>query len=182
MASKMRRGKIWPFFLIALFCQCCLTPIGILAFAPFLAIIYNRKAFIPSLWITALTGLIVDLLSASLPFGIHALNYMLTTALLYRYRHYFVDKPIGLASFTGVFSLLSTAVGCLLLLLFGSDLPMTPLGLATDFLLMPLLDGFYALLCFSFPILLYQFLRKQWFRFLFFKKETKKKNEETANP
>lgn len=178
----MRQGKIWPFFLIALFCQCFLTGVGILAFAPFLAIVYNRQAFIPSLWTAALTGLIVDLLSASLPFGIHALNYTLTTALLYRYRHYFVDKPIGLALFTGVFSLLSTTFRCLLLLLFGSDLPLNPLGLATDFLLMPLLDGLYALLCFSFSILLYQFLRKQWFRFLFFKKETKKKSEETANP
>ena len=172
MAQKQ---VIWPFFLIALFFS--LNPIApLIAFAPFLALTYYRFSFIPSLWMATLCGLISDLLSPHI-FGIYALNYACVTFLIFRYRIYFVEKPIGLASLTLLISIISSCLSIILFFLYGIPLPFTLKGFCTDFTLMPLLDGVYALLCFSYPLILYRFLRRQWFRFLFLRKQIKKKEE-----
>ncbi len=174
----MMRQKTWPFFLIALFFA--LTSIlPVLPFSPYLAILFRRSQLTKALWISALCGLILDLLSVS-PFGIHALTMTLTTACIFRFRVYFIDKPIGLASYTALISLALTIFSRLTLIFYDSGLPFTFKGFVTDFLLLPVGDALYALLCFSYPLILYRLLRKLYFRFLFLKKESNKKKEELS--
>lgn len=173
MAQKQ---VIWPFFLIALFFSLSsLAPLC--TFAPFIAMAYYRYSFNVCIWLSALCGLILDLL-CSTSFGIYTLNFTLVNVLLYRYRIYFVEKPIGLASLTFIFSILFSMTTRLFFFLYGIALPLTFKSMVTDFLLMPLIDAVYSLLCFSCPLILYRLARRQWFLFLFFKKETKKKKEE----
>jgi len=178
----MKKYPLWPFFLISLFFTfysgALLPTYTFLSFAPFLAIAFNRYTLPRSLWLAASCGLIMDLLSSLTPFGFHALIYVIVTFCLYRFRLFFVEKALGLSSFTVIFSLLSTLLERSFLNLFEISLPLTWKGIVSDFLIMPLLDGFYAFLWFSCPLMLYHLLRRQWFRFLFFRKETKKKREE----
>lgn len=180
----MKKHPLWPFFFIALFfafySAALLPTYTFLPFSPFLVIVLKRFSFPRSLWIAAGCGLIMDLLSNSTPLGFHGVNYVIATFCLYRFRHYFVEKALGLCSFTFLFSFLSTLTHRLMLILFGIMLPITWKSIATDLALMPFLDGFYAFLWFSCPLLLYHFLRQQWFRFLFFRKELKKKKENQA--
>lgn len=173
MAQKQ---VIWPFFFIALL-MTLMSPWPLTFFAPFLAMVYYRHSMIGSLWIAAGCGIFIDLLSSIL-LGIYTLNYVAISFFLFRYRIYFVEKPMGLASLTFIFSILSTLVTRIFFLFVGITLPFTLKGGLTDFLLLPLVDGVYALLFFSCPLILYRLARRQWFRFLFFRKETKKKREE----
>lgn len=173
MAQKQ---VVWPFYLIALLIA-LMSPWPLTFFAPFLAMIYHRHSLIGSLWISSGCGIVIDLLSTT-PFGIYTLNYVAVSLLLYRYRIYFVEKPIGLASLTLIFSIMSSIVTRTFFLIIGISIPFTLKGGVTDFLLLSLADGIYALLFFSCPLILYRLARRQWFRFLFFRKETKKKREE----
>lgn len=171
----MKQQKTWPFFLIALFFA--LTSLfSVLPFSPYLAILYHRSEWVKALWISTLCGFILDLLSTA-PFGMHALQMFLAALFLYGFRIYFVDKPIGLASYTALISLTSTLLSRLSLTLYDPALPFTFKGLTTDFILMPLADALYAFLFFSCPLICYRLMRKVYFHFLFFKKETNKKKE-----
>ena len=167
----MKEEKTWPFFLIALFFSLS-SFTSVLAFSPYLAILYRRSGWIKALWIATLCGLILDLLSTS-PFGLHALQMLLVTIFLYRLRIFFVDKPIGLASYTALISLTSTLFSRFALIVCDLPLPFTLKGFLTDFILMPIGDALYAFLFFSCPFILCQLLRKLYFYFLFIKKERK---------
>ncbi|QVL57108.1 MAG: hypothetical protein KFB93_06935 [Simkaniaceae bacterium] len=172
----MTRQKTWPFFLIALFFA--LTSLfPVLPFSPYLAILYRQSEWLKALWISVLCGLILDLLGAS-PFGLHALQMLLVTVSLYRMRIYFINKPIGLASYTALISLALTIFSRFSLIFYDAGLPFTFKGLVTDFIFMPFIDALYAFLFFSCPLILYRLLRKLYFHFLFLKKETNKKEEE----
>ncbi|MDN3508930.1 MAG: hypothetical protein P0S93_02740 [Candidatus Neptunochlamydia sp.] len=165
----MKRQKTWPFFLIALFFT--LTSFfPVLPFSPYLAILYQRSEWIKALWISTLCGCILDLLSTS-SFGLHALQMLLVTICLYRLRIHFIDKPIGLASYTALISLASTLFSRLSLLLYDPGFPFTFKGLITDFILMPLADALHAFLFFSCSLIFYRLLQKLYFRFLLLKKE-----------
>ena len=165
----MKRQKSWPFFLMALFFS--LTSFfPVLHFSPYLAILFRCSGRIKALWISALCGFILDLLSTS-PFGLHALKMLLVTIFLYRFRIYFIDKPIGLASYTTLISFVSTLISRLSLIFYDLALPLTFKGLMTDFILMPLTDALYALLFFSYPPIFYQFLRKNLLSLPFFDKK-----------
>lgn len=171
-----RRPFIFPFFLLSLFFA-VVSPIPIVTFAPFLIITYSRYSFLGCLWTAGGCGFIIDLLSA-LPFGMHTFSYIVVTILLRRYSIYFVDGPLGLAALSFLFSICLSVVMKIIFSISGIPLTFNLQGLTTDFLLMPILDGIYALLFFSLPLIFYRFILRQWFRFLFFKKETKKKREE----
>ncbi len=178
----MIKQKTWPYFLIALFFT--LTSIfPVLAFSPYLAILYRRKGLIHALWMSTLCGLILDLLSTA-PFGLYAMEMALLSACMFRFRIYFVDKPIGLSSYTALISLVFTIFSRFALMIYDPILPFTFQGFVTDFLLLPLGDAFYAFLFFSCPLLLYRWFKskfqKLYFRFLFFKKESNKKEEELS--
>lgn len=180
----MKKHPLWPFFFLSLFFTFYLTALFpkyiLLPFSPFLITASHYCSLAKSLWLATVCGLIMDLVSSLTPFGFHALTYVIVTFFLYRFRLFFVEKALGIISFTALFSFLSTFLGRVFLSFFGIPLPFIWPHVITDFLLMPILDGLYAFLCFSCPLMFYHFLRQQWFRFLFLRKETKKKKEKTV--
>jgi rod shape-determining protein MreD len=155
---------LFPFALasfFALFGTAFLPHVKILAFAPFLALLYNKRTFQSSLWLASLCGLAVDLLSSEFRLGLYALNYCLATLLLYRQkRHFFEDKPLALCLFTLLISVVSTVLQLLLISIFDKALPLSGKMLVTDLLIMPLLDTAYAFLWFSCPMMLYLHIQK----------------------
>ncbi len=175
----MKKQRIWPYFLIA-FCFALFSHFPLLPFSPFYAILYRRSSLVTALWTSAGCGFILDLLSTG-PFGTQTLIAVAAVFFLYRYRIYFVDKPVGLLSYTLIISVFLTLLNRISYFLHDPTFPFTLKGFATDFLLLPLVDSLYALLLFSYPLIVYRFLKKQWFRFHFLKKESRKKKEESIN-
>ena len=57
-----------------------LSKLTILAFIRFLAIVILKRPLTRALWISAFVGALVDILLDD-PIGVHALNYVVTTAL-----------------------------------------------------------------------------------------------------
>lgn len=165
----MRQVPLYfPFALalfFALFGLVFLPHVHLLVFSPFLGLLYNRCQFVGALWIASLCGLVIDLLSSEFRFGIHALNYGLTTLLLYKQKRHFVeDKPLALSLFTILISLVSTLWQLLLISIFDRALPLSGKLLFTDLVLMPLADALYAFLWFSCPMLLFLHIKKKGWR------------------
>lgn len=155
----------FPFALalfFALFGSALFPTLHLMAFSPFLALLYNRCCFFVSLWIASLCGLIVDLLSSEFRLGNHALSYCLSTLMLYRYKkHFFDDKPLALSLFTVLISSIMTIFQLLLIAIFDRALPLSGKLFVTDLLLMPIADALYAFLWFSCPLLLYSHIQKK---------------------
>ena len=162
---------LFPFFLSLFFAICgtaILPHIRLLSFSPFLALLYNRCSFHKSLWIASLCGLSIDLFSSEFRLGIHALNYCLTTFLLYNQKqHFFEDKPLALSLFTALISVVSTIMQLLLISIFDRALPLSFKLFYIDLIIMPLADGLYAFLWFSCPIMLYLHFKKIGWRAFF---------------
>lgn len=121
-------------------------------FAPFLIILYYQKSLPICLWGSILCGLILDLLSSRSHFGLYALNYTLTTFVLYpQRRHFFGDRLSTLPLMTFLFSLISTSFQSLLMSIFGTPVLLSWHWVLTDLWLMPLGDAAYAFICFILP-------------------------------
>lgn len=155
---------IIPFLLAlsaALFGNVFLPHIKLIAFAPFLAIVFTRKTFVASLWLACLSGLVIDLLSSQLRFGLHSLNYCLTAILIFHQkRNFFEDKPTALSLYTALVSCASSVIQLFLIYAFDTGLNFSWMLMITDLILMPLTDGVYAFLWFVLPIKGYKFLQK----------------------
>lgn len=128
-------------------------------YAPFLVISFFNLGFGATLWLSCLCGLAVDLFSSS-HFGLHALTYVICAFIFYRQRRFFKEAPINIAIFSSIISLFYTIANAALLFLFDSGIKMNFLGLTTDFVVLPLFDGLYALLCFALPIKGFELLKK----------------------
>ncbi len=159
---------LFPFGLalfFSLFGTAFLPNVHLLAFSPFFALLYNRKSFIAALWIAALCGLSIDLLSSNLRLGLHALTACLTTLVLYQQKkHFFEDKPLALSLFTLLISIVFTLIQLLVISIFERALPFSGKQLLTDCLIMPLFDAVYAYLWFSCPMMLYLHIKKVGWR------------------
>jgi rod shape-determining protein MreD len=165
----MRQVPLIFTFSLALFFALCgtvlLPHVRLLAFSPFLAILYNQTRFVKSLWIGSLCGLAVDLLCSEFRLGIHALNYCLTTLLLYKQKkHFFEDKALALSLFTVIISVVSTLLQFFLISVFDHALPLSGKLLVTDLMIMPLADAIYAFLWFTCPMMLYLHIKKVGWR------------------
>jgi rod shape-determining protein MreD len=161
----MRRVPLlFPFFLacfFALFGAALTQEVKLLAFSPFLALLYNRFTFQGSLWIASLCGLIIDLVSSQFCLGVYALNYCVTTFILYRQRkHFFEDKPLALCLFTLFISAVSTGLDLLFIAAFADSVPFSRNLLWADLVAMPLLDAVFAYFWFCCPIMLYLHVQK----------------------
>ncbi len=155
---------IVSFFLALTFAVCgtvFLPRVHLLAFSPFLAILYHNTRFTKSLWIASLCGLIIDLLSSEFRFGVHALNYCLTTLLLYKQKKHFIeDKAIALSLFTVIISVVSTLLQFFLIFIFDRALPLSGKLILTDLIIMPVADAVYAFLWFTCPLKLFAHIKK----------------------
>jgi len=155
---------IFPFSFALFFAICgtvFLPQVHLLAFSPFLALLYNKTSFIKSLWIASLCGLTIDLLSSEFRFGIHALNYCLTTLLLYKQKRHFVeDRSLALSLFTAIVSIASTLLQFFLISIFDRALPLSGKLIITDLVIMPLADAAYAFLWFICPMKLFIHIKK----------------------
>lgn len=149
--------------LTALLLQGVLIPkLTLLAFAPFLAIAILKRPWIRALSLSALSGCLLDLLSDD-PMGLHALNYTLITALLFRFRkHFLYDQPLHLSLFTALISFLSTLLQLVLLFLFDRRVPFSGGWIVADLIGMPVIDALYAFVWFTAPLSLCEWARRLW--------------------
>ena len=159
-------------FVFAIFGHIFFPYLRLSAFAPFLAILYNRRKISKALWISFGCGLIIDLISSHTRLGLYGLNFVITTALLYpQRRHFFEEKASALSLFTTIIAALSTLLQLFLITLFDQVIPLSLATLFSDIVLMSLFDGVYAFLWFTCPMRLYIYIQK---------KEWKKKVEDEA--
>lgn len=121
-------------------------------FAPFLVLCFYRLAFIPCLWFSLFCGLIIDLHSAQHPFGLHALNFSLTTFFVYDKRQsFFANNWSTLPVLTGIFSFTSTGLQLLLFYILKFRFSFSWEWMLSDMLFMPFCDCIYAFICFTLP-------------------------------
>ena len=121
-------------------------------FTPFFAIVFQKKTFLQSLWIAALCGLLIDLLSSHARFGLFSLSHLLAAATTYRFRrHFFEEKFFSIPLYTGLIALSLSVFQSLFI---------CPLGFLTASFLMPLADMVYAFFWFTCPLMIYPLCRK----------------------
>lgn len=147
----------------ALILQGVLLPrLAILAFAPWIALLLLRCSLNKALWLSALAGACIDLISDD-PMGLHALNYVLTASLLVRFgKHFLFDQPLHLSLFTGLVSATSTLLQVALLFLFDRRVPFGGRWILADLVGMPVIDALYAFVWFAAPLALFSRLRRYW--------------------
>lgn len=152
--------------LSALILQGIVIPkLTLLAFAPYLALALMRLPWMRALWMSALAGCFLDLLSED-PMGMHALNYTTVTALLFRFRKPFSpEQPFHVSLITAGFSFLSTLLQGFLLFLFDRRIPFSGKWVFADLIGMPLIDALYAFVWFAAPLALCDWVRNSWVLF-----------------
>lgn len=137
-------------------------------FAPFLAVLAYRLPLNKVLWCATGCGLIIDLLSSHLYFGLYALNYCITLFALYNQkRHFFEDKPFSVPLLTLLISIMSCVIELFFEIMGGHEIPFSLPFLLIEFLVMPLADGIYAYLWFVLPCMGFLYVRKKGAMLLF---------------
>lgn len=141
--------------------------VRLMYFAPFLVIAYYQKSLVTSIALSLACGLVLDLLAADVRFGIHAMNYSLTTMLLYGQRkHFFADYISTLPIMVFFFAVISTCIEVFLQYLMQKSGGFTWQWMLYDLTLMPGFDAAYAFSCFTATTLLFskkQKLGKDYF-------------------
>lgn len=135
-------GTIWPHLKIN-------------AYIPFLIILMLSSTFGKAMWMSCFSGIILDLISSN-NFGIHALNFTLITFFLYRYNRFFNDRPINICFYTILASMTSTLIYFFLYFIFKNAFSISIKWIFTDLLFMSIIDGIYAFIWFSCPIIVFQ--------------------------
>jgi rod shape-determining protein MreD len=119
-------------------------------FAPFFIIAYYKKPLISCLWMAFFCGLIMDIFSPPQRLGTYALNYCMTTLILYSQKqNFFEDSYTTLPVMTFLFALLSTILQTAMLEILGLGLPLSFSWALTDLLVMPSFDSLYAFFFFA---------------------------------
>lgn len=119
---------------------------------PALILTYYRQKLLWSLWASVAVGLILDLLAAEIQFGLHTINYCITTWILYRQkRNFFEDSLSTIPVMTFLFAVISTAIQLVLLQAFGNGIPLSWRWVACDMIVMPACDALYAFVFFTLP-------------------------------
>jgi rod shape-determining protein MreD len=131
-------------------------------YAPFFAIVFLNSTFISSLWLGIISGLIIDLFSSRY-FGINALTCVLCISLLYNQKKYFKDSVVSISLFSCLISFSYMTLAVILLYIFDKGPKLGITWFFTDFVLMSIIDGIYALLFFAIPIKTLKLLKKNSF-------------------
>ena len=130
---------------------------NLLYFAPLLIIIYYQKSYVTCLWYSLLCGLFLDLLSAQSRLGFGALNYCLTTAILFpQKRNFFADRLSTLPLMTFFFAVLTTLIQWCLMYIFEKQVIFSIKWCFTDLLAMPCADALYAFSVFIIPGMIFR--------------------------
>ena len=139
-----------------LFSSALIGHVQLLFFAPFLAILYYKKNYLSALWFSLFCGVIVDLIAPPARFGIYALNFCLTTGMIYHQRrNLFADSLSTLPIMTLLFSVISTLVQVVLLYIFAEPPHITLKWIFTDLMMLPLADALFAFVWFILPDLVF---------------------------
>jgi rod shape-determining protein MreD len=169
MAQKKEsfiRSKFFLLFFISIFSMIVfssLLEIKFIFFAPLIIFLFYRTSIISILWISAILGLIQDLLSSNF-FGFNTLCYTLTTMTLYKGKRFFNEKPVNLSIFTAVYSIIFSIFSPILFFIFDKKINLSIKCLGTDLIMYPILDGIYAFLFFSIPIIILEKITKYGFK------------------
>ena len=157
--------------LIALLLQGSLLPgLHLIAFAPWIALVSLKCSTPRALWLSAISGALVDLFSDD-PMGLHALGYTLSCLLLLRLKkHFLFNNPFHLSLFTFFVSSISTLLQLILLFLFDRRVPFSGRWIFADLVGMPAVDALYAFVWFAAPLALFERLRRIWVVFWLKKK------------
>lgn len=158
---------------MALIFQSVLFPkISILAFAPFLALSILRTKISQALWLACFSGMVMDLISND-PIGVHALNYVLSTTLLFKLKkHLLFEDPFHISVLSTIFSSVITFFGLFLLFLFDRRVPIEGKWILLDLFGMPVVDGLFAFVWFTAPLTLFSKCKKMWALFWLKRKTT----------
>lgn len=156
----MTKFSLWIAFFFAFFASIFSTiffpSFRFFYFAPFLAIVFQKKSLQKSIWIAGLSGLILDLLGSATPLGAFSLIFVLCTLVCYRFKHvFFEERLLSLPLFT---SLISSTFSLFHIFLFPSMFSIKAL-LYTVFML-PIFDGIYAFFWFTCPFTLFRRIAK----------------------
>lgn len=157
---RYRNGpSLLPYFCFATFLvffgDALYPGIKLAFYAPLIVICFYRLPFILCLWVSLACGLLIDLLASTQMFGVHALNYCLSTALIYGRRQNFYNDSIStIPVLTALFSVSSTLLQLIFLFSMDKSFTLTWKWVATDIILMTLLDSAYAFSCFTLPYVL----------------------------
>jgi cell shape-determining protein MreD len=122
----------------------------LLSFAPYLVFISLQQSGESTLWKSSFCGIIVDLLSTSLPFGFNILSFVLISLILKKFKSFLVkDSLLSEMIFIALFSLIYSFF---LQTWYGFEkkaLIFSARSIFTDYFLMPAFDAMMAL-CFFF--------------------------------
>ncbi len=122
-------------------------------FAPFLLLMLYKKGRSFALSQAFLCGCILDLIAAQNSIGFWTLNFILTLYLISHIKHFFfAEKIFTLPILTIVFSWISTTLYFLITTIFCTKTHLTLQWALTDLVLLPILDGLYAFVVFSLPL------------------------------
>lgn len=125
-------------------------------FIPCIVLLFYQKSFVACLWGSLTSGLFLGLLSAPTMLGLYAINYTLTTALLYGQRkHFFADSVSTLPLMTFFYSAVSAAIEAVLFNLFDTGPKISAPWMLTDLLILPAVDALFAFSAFILPFLLF---------------------------
>jgi rod shape-determining protein MreD len=125
-------------------------------FAPFLIVACYQRTLSYCLWLAFMCGVLLDLLSSYVHFGLHAFDFCLALAIVYtQRRNFFADSLTTLPLMTFFFSVVSTLIMALLLNNIEMQHIFSQKWLFTDLFIMPVIDSLYAFVCFVLPSLLF---------------------------
>lgn len=138
--------------MFTLFSQIISPSLRLIFFAPFLIIVYYQKSYLSALNYSLMCGLIIDLFTSPVRFGLTALNYTLTTAFIYRQRkNLFADSLMTLPLMTYFFAVLSSVIQVILLFIFSKPLSLSFSFFFSEILIMPAFDALFAFCWFIVP-------------------------------
>lgn len=125
-------------------------------FAPFLIFAFYRHSQATCLWLALMCGLIIDLFCAQTRFGIYALNYTLTSYLLYHLKNYFFEDSLTtIPIMTILFTYLSSLLQLSLLYLMNSEAVWSWEWVKVEWIEMPINNALYAIIFFAIISLLF---------------------------
>lgn len=123
-------------------------------FAPFIVLMFYKKSYVACLWISLFCGVIMDLLSAHTPIGIHAINYCMVSWILYgQKRNFFEDSLSTLPILTALFAACSIILQTALMSFMDNPILISWQWFKEDLIKISLWDAFYAFVWFTVPSL-----------------------------